>query len=129
MSEENKVTNIRYKQMDRDPEIKAVTNDIERLILGEQGVGFSEHLGITPGKVLKSLEDQRQKEIEALLEEHHDHIFWEARKRSAIGVQAWITEMKESETPITEEAMTEKLTESTKASEIEVIEELIEKYL
>lgn len=129
MSEQNKVTDIRYKQVDRDPDVKAVTNDIERLILGEKGIGLSEHLGITPGKVLQSLENERKNAIEALLEEHHDHIFWEARKRSAVQVQAWMTEMKTSGEPITEKAMAEKLTESTKASEIEVIDELIEKYL
>jgi hypothetical protein len=129
VSEREKVTNIRYKQMDKDPEINDMMSSMERLILGEKGVGLSAHLGMTPGKIQKFLDDEREKEIEAILEEHRDHIFWEARRRSAGQVQAWMAEMKASETPITEEGMTEKLTESLKASEIEVIEELIEKYL
>ena len=101
MNEGKKVTNIRYKQMDRDPDIKDVTNSMERLILGEKGVGLSEHLGLTPGKIQRFLDDEREKEIEALLEEHKEHIFWEARRRSADRVQAWIAEMKNSPSPVT----------------------------
>lgn len=129
MNEREKVTNIRYKQMDKDPEINDMMNGMERLILGEKGIGLLEHLGMTPGRIQKFLDDEREKEIEAILEEHRDHIFWEARRRSADRVHTWITEMRESESPVTEEDMTKKLQESLKACELEVIGELIEKYV
>jgi hypothetical protein len=129
VSEREKVTNIRYKQMDKDPEINDMMNSMEHFILGKKGVGLLEHLGMTPGKIQKFLDDEREKEIEAILEGHRDHIFWEARRRSAVRVQAWITEMKESQSPVTEKDMTEKLDESLKACELEVMSELIEKHL
>ncbi|MEQ2529148.1 hypothetical protein WMO40_20955 [Bacillaceae bacterium CLA-AA-H227] len=123
--DENKVTNIKYKQMDKDPEIKKVTNSMEKLILGEKGVGLMDALGLTPGRIQKYLDDSRNEEFEQLLDEHKEYIFWESRKRSAKDLESYMKE----HTFKSIDDMTNKLEEFLKKSEIEVIQELVNEYL
>ncbi|MFI9225294.1 hypothetical protein ACIGQ5_22650 [Peribacillus frigoritolerans] len=92
--ENSKVTNIKYKQMDKCLKIKG-NNEMERFVLGEKGVGLLDHFGLTPGKIQKYLDEGKEKELEELIKEHRDYIFWEFRKRSAEMVQYMIKENEE----------------------------------
>lgn len=127
MDKEKKITNIKYKQMDRDPEIKKVTNEMEKLFFGEKGIGLMGQLGLNPGKIQKSLDDQWEKEFETMLEENQDYIFWESRKRAAEYNSDWLKELKISSIP--EEELKEQMEKSIKKAELEVIKELVEKHL
>ena len=127
MDKEKKITNIKYKQMDRDPEIKKVTDEMEKLFFGEKGIGLMGQLGLNPGKIHKSLDDQWEKEFETMLEENQDYIFWESRKRAAEDNNEWLKELKISSIP--EEELKEQMDKSIKKAEIEVIKELVEKHL
>lgn len=127
MDKEKKITNIKYKQMDRDPEIKKVTNEMEKLFFGEKGIGLMGQLGLNPGKIQKSLDDQWEKEFETMLEENQDYIFWESRKRAAEYNNDWLKELKISSIP--EEELKEQMEKSIKKAELEVIKELVEKHL
>lgn len=129
MKKDENVTDIKYKQMDRDEDIRKTTNEMERFILGDKGVGLLEHLGLTPGKIQKQLDDEWDKAFEALLEEHKDHIFWEARRRSAVKVEEWRKEMTDSGNTLTEDKIIEVLQETLKEAETEVVKELVEKHL
>lgn len=129
MKKDGKVTDIKYKQMDKDEDIRKTTNEMERFILGDKGVGLLEHLGLTPGKVQKQLDEEWDKAFEALLEEHKDHIFWESRRRSADKIQKWRQEMDDSETVITADDVMAAIRDSLKESETEVVKELVEKHL
>jgi hypothetical protein len=124
-----KVTDIKYKQMDKDEDIRKTTNGMERFILGDKGVGLLEHLGLMPGKIQKHLDEEWDKAFEELLEEHKDHIFWEARRRSADMVQKWRQEMDDSRTVFTAGDMMKVLHDSLKEAEIEVVKELVDHYL
>ncbi|SEG78580.1 hypothetical protein SAMN04487919_12645 [Bacillus sp. ok061] len=123
---DNDVINIKYKQMDKDPEIKEITNEIERIILGDKAVGLLEHLGLTAGKVQKFLDEQWEKEFDELLEENKNYIFEETRNRSINMFQMWMKEMKGTEIKFTEEIIFEKLDEFQRKAELQVIEELVE---
>ncbi|MGA4465997.1 hypothetical protein ACPA2L_25665 [Bacillus bombysepticus] len=123
---DNDVINIKYKQMDKDPEIKEITNGIEHFILGDKAVGLLEHLGLTAGKVQKFLDDQWEKEFDELLEKNKNYIFEESRNRSINMFQLWIKEVKGSEIKFTEETIFEKLEEFQKKAELQVIKELVE---
>lgn len=127
MDKEKKITNIKYKQMDRDPEIKKVTNEMEKLFFGEKGIGLMGQLGLNPGKIQKSLDDQWEKEFETMLEENQDYIFWESRKRAAEYNNDWLKGLKISSIP--EEELKEQMEKSIKKAELEVIKELVEKHL
>lgn len=129
MKKDEKVTDIKYKQMDKDQGIRKTTNEMERFILGDKGVGLMEHLGLTPGKIQKHLDEEWDKAFEAMLEEHKDHIFWEARRRSADKVEKWRREMDDSGTMFTSDEMIKMLQDSLKEAEIEVVKELVEKHL
>lgn len=123
---DNDVINIKYKQMDKDPEIKEIVNGIERLILGDKAVGLLEHLGLTPGKVQKSLDEQWEREFDDLLEENKNYIFEETRNRSINMFQMWMKEMKGTEIKFTEETIFAKLEEFQQEAELQVIKELVE---
>lgn len=129
MKKDGKVTDIKYKQMDKDQDIRKTTNQMERFILGDKGVGLMEHLGLTPGKIQKYLDDEWDHAFEALLEEHKDHIFWEARRRSADKVEKWRREKDAAGTAFTTDDVIGMLQESLKEAEIEVVKELVEKHL
>jgi hypothetical protein len=129
LEEKRKITNIKYKQMDRDSEIKETTNNMERLILGDKGVGILKELGLTPGKIQKYLDEQWDRRFSEILEEHKEYIFWESRKRSTVMVQEWLSRMNESDTPFNQDELTDKMREALKVSEIEVVKELIEEHL
>ncbi len=58
LEKNKKIVDIRYKQMDKDPEIKEITNAMERFVLGDKGVGLLEGLGLTPGGIQKSFDRQ-----------------------------------------------------------------------
>jgi hypothetical protein len=45
-----------YAEMDRDAKIKKQIPAMEKMILGEKGVGILDALGITPSKVQKQLD-------------------------------------------------------------------------
>lgn len=62
--DQDRVTDIKYKQMDKDPELKNGTEAIERMFLGEKGVGLFSALGITPGKVQLHLDRMEHNENE-----------------------------------------------------------------
>ena len=126
MEDEQKVSEIKYKQMDRDPKIKKVTNEMEQLIFGEKGIGIMEGLGLNPGKIQKSLDDQWKKDFEKLLVEHQEYIFLESRKRSVELDRKWISEQGND---IQEDKLLERMQNSIKQSELAVIGELVEKYM
>lgn len=121
---ENNVTNIKYKQLDKDKGVSLMIEDMERYILGEKGVGLSKHLGLTPGKVQKALDDQWDEEFEKLLKEHGEYIFWESRKRSAEKMQNQIKMSK-----ISMEDIEKVMEQSLKEAELEVVKELVDKYM
>ncbi|KAB2329425.1 hypothetical protein [Bacillus mesophilum] len=123
-SQSEKVSNIKYKRMDNDPDIKRTITEIERLILGEKGIGLMDALKITPGRVQKQLDDEWDQEFERILEDNKDYIFWEARKRSAAHVHKWIEEQKNE---INEEDLLSRMQEGLKLAEIEVVRELLER--
>lgn len=127
MGENERVVNIKYKQMDKDPQINKVVNEMEKMILGAKGIGLLQELGLTPGRIQKSLDDQWEKEFQELIEENKDYIFWESRKRSATHVQDWLSKCKDK--GINEKELTEEMKRSIKLCEIEVIKELVEKNL
>lgn len=129
MKQDGKVTDIKYKRMDKDQDIRKTTNEMERFILGDKGVGLMEHLGLTPGRIQKHLDEEWDKSFEALLEEHKDHIFWESRRRSADTVQKWRQEMDDSGTMFSSDDMIKVLQDSLKEAEIEVVKELVETHL
>lgn len=129
MAKDNDVIDIKYKQMDKDPEIKEITNGIERLILGDKAVGLLEHLGLTPGKVQKSLDEKWEEELDELLEENKNYIFEESRIRSINMFQNWMKELNDSQTKLTEETIFGKLQELQQKAEIQVIKELVDKHL
>ena len=85
---DDKITDIKYKQLDKNSEIRGVTGEMEKLLLGEQGIGLLNDLGLTPGRLQKSLDEQFNKDFEELLEKHKEYIFGESRKRSAVEVAA-----------------------------------------
>lgn len=126
MAKDNEIINIKYKQMDKDPEIKEIVNGIERLILGDKAVGLLEHLGLTPGKVQKSLDEQWESEFDDLLEENKNYIFEETQNRSINMFQMWMKEMKGTEIKFTEETIFAKLEEFRQEAELQVIKELVE---
>lgn len=129
MKKDEKVTHIKYKQMDKDENIRKTTNEMERFILGDKGVGLMEHLGLTPGKIQKHLDDEWDRAFEELLEEHKDHIFWESRRRSAVKVQQWRREMDDSDITITVDDVMAAIRDTLKEAETEVVRELVEKNL
>lgn len=129
MEDKRKVTNIKYKRMDKDHEIKDTINGMEKMVLGDKGVGLLEHLGLTPGTIQKSLDEQWDKDFEALLEEHKEFIFWESRKRSAACLEEWMNERKDSNVRFTQEDVIQKMQSSLKHAELDVLKELVEKYL
>ncbi|MEW9122700.1 MAG: hypothetical protein AB2421_08300 [Thermotaleaceae bacterium] len=51
-----------YIDMDRDEDIKKQINIMEKMILGEKGVGILAALGITPSKVQRSLDSETEDE-------------------------------------------------------------------
>lgn len=126
LAKDNDVIDIKYKQMDKDPEIKEIINGIERIILGDKAVGLLEHLGLTPGKVQKSLDEQWEREFDDLLEENKKYIFEESRNRSNNMFQMWMKEIKGTEIKFTEETIFAKLEEFKKEAELQVIKELVE---
>lgn len=130
MDSNKKVTNIRYKQADRDPKTKAFIKDLEQNTFGDKGVGLFEYLGFSPGKILKHLDDKHEEEFEDLLREHEDYIFWEARKRSNETIRSWLEEMQETnQEHLIEERLPEIMQEAIKAQEIKVVEELVNKHM
>lgn len=129
MEKDNTVINIKYKQMDKDPEIKKVINGMERFILGDRAVGLMEHLGLTPGRIQKTLDEQFEKEFDELIEKHKTYIFEESRKRSFDMLQKWTNEMNNPNGKITKEELMKKMGEEQQKAEIQVIKELLEKHL
>ncbi|MBK5491761.1 hypothetical protein [Bacillus sp. TH13] len=77
MEENKKIIDIKYKQMDKNPEIKEITNTMERFVLGDKGVGLLEHLGLTPGRIQKSLDEQWEIDVNKMIEEHKSYILQE----------------------------------------------------
>lgn len=126
LEDKHKVSKIKYKQMDRDPEIKKVTNEMEQLIFGEKGIGLMGGLGLSPGKIQKSLDNQWKKGFEKLLVEHQEYIFFESRKRAVELDRKWISEQGDD---IQEDKLLERMQKSIKQSELEVIGELVEKHM
>lgn len=112
--------------MDKDLELKEIVNGIERLILGDKAVGLLEHLGLTPGKVQKSLDQQWEREFDDLLEENKNYILEESRNRSNNMFQMWMKEIKGTEIKFTEETIFAKLEEFKQEAELQVIKELVE---
>ncbi|WP_255292408.1 hypothetical protein [Bacillus cereus] len=129
LEQDNTVINIKYKQMDKDPEIKKVINGMERFILGDRAVGLMEHLGLTPGRIQKNLDEQWETEFDELIEEHKTYIFEESRKRSFDMLQKWTNEMNNPNEKITKEELMKKMGEEQQKAEIQVIKELLDKHL
>lgn len=129
MNKGGNVTDIKYKQMDKDADIRQATNQMERLVLGEKGVGLLDHLGLTPGKIQRHLDEEWDRAFEELLQEHKDYIFRESRKRSAEDVEKWRKEMDDTETRFSVDDIIQKLQESQKSAEMEVVKELVDQYL
>lgn len=119
---DKKVTNIKYKQMDKDPEIKKVTNEMERFFFGEKGVGLMAALGMNPGKIQKHLDEEFDKELDRILAENQDYIFRESRIRNADHMQEWIN----GKEKIDQDELMQEMSSNLKKCEIEVIQELME---
>lgn len=64
---------ILYKQIDR--EMKKDINGMERMLLGEKGVGLLEHLGVTPSKIQRSLDDLEQDRKRRMMLRNSDKMF------------------------------------------------------
>lgn len=124
-----KVTNIKYKQMDKDEEIKQVTNEMERYIFGEKGIGLLDAMGMTPGKVQKSLDDQKENEIKDIIEEHKEYIFEESLKRVKRKFLEYATDSEKGNKMVSPEEEHYLLIEALESYKMEVIEELIQQYL
>lgn len=88
MAENKKVTDIKYKQMDKDPEIKKVSNEMERSILGEKGVGLMDALSMTPGRVQRFLDEENEKEFDRILAENKEYILEERTNRAIAKIEA-----------------------------------------
>ncbi|HFK1767215.1 TPA: hypothetical protein ACGXQA_005879 [Bacillus mobilis] len=129
MEENKKIINIKYKQMDKNLEIKEVTNTMERFVLGDKGVGLLEHLGLTPGRIQKSLDEQWEIDVNKMIEEHKSYILEESQKRSLDMMKNWIQDMEDSKTEIKKEATFKKLQEVRKKAEMQVIQELADEHL
>ncbi|PEY47889.1 hypothetical protein CN348_24290 [Bacillus cereus] len=129
LEENKKIINIKYKQMDKNLEIKEVTNTMERFVLGDKGVGLLEHLGLTPGRIQKSLDEQWEIDVNKMIEEHKSYILEESQKRSLDMMKNWIQDMEDSKTEIKKEATFKKLQEVRKKAEMQVIQELADEHL
>lgn len=129
MEENKKIIDIKYKQMDKDPEIKEITNAMERFVLGDKGVGLLEGLGLTPGRIQKSLDEQWEIDVNKMIEEHKSYILEESQKRSLDMMQKWIQDMEDSKMEIKKEATFKKLQELRQKAEIQVIKELADEHL
>lgn len=117
---DNKVTNIKYKQLDKDPEFKESINNIERLVMGEKAVGLFEHLGLTPGKVQKHLDEMFDQQVEELIVKNKDYIFKERMERGLKRMEAFL------EDPTTDKTRyPEYFAQVTREVELEIIKELI----
>ena len=121
MAEKKKVTDIKYKQMDKDPEIKEVTNEMERLILGEKGVGLMDALNMTPGRVQLFLDEENDREFDRILAENKEYILEERTNRAIAKIEAG--EYK-AENP---EDMQSVFNAAVKEQELIVIQELLKK--
>ncbi|XKK34265.1 hypothetical protein HFP66_00580 [Bacillus sp. A17A.1] len=111
MEENKKIVDIKYKQMDKDPEIKEITNAMERFVLEDKGVGLLEGLGLTPGRIQKSLDEQWEIDVNKMIEEHKSYILQESQNRSLDMMKKWIQDMEDSKTEIKQEATFKKLQE------------------
>ncbi|MEC3360837.1 hypothetical protein P4U05_18495 [Bacillus paranthracis] len=129
MEENKKIIDIKYKQMDKDPEIKEITNAMERLVLGDKGVGLLEGLGLNPGRIQKSLDEQWEIDVNKMIEEHKSYILQESQKRSLDMMKKWIQDMEDSKMEIKKEATFKKLQELQQEVEIQVIKELVDEHL
>ncbi|WP_242291523.1 hypothetical protein [Bacillus cereus group sp. BfR-BA-01356] len=129
LEENKKIIDIKYKQMDKNLEIKEITNTMERFVLGGKGVGLLEHLGLTPGRIQKSLDEQWEKDVNKMIEEHKSYILEESQKRSLDMMKNWIQDMEDSKTEIKKEATFKKLQELRKKAEMQVIQELADEHL
>ncbi|WP_255449895.1 hypothetical protein [Bacillus sp. BPN334] len=129
MEKNKKIVDIKYKQMDKDPEIKEITNAMERFVLGDKGVGLLEGLGLTPGGIQKSLDEQWEIDVNKMIEEHKSYILQESQKRSLDMMKKWIQDMEDSKTEIEQEATFKKLQELQQEAEIQVIKELADEHL
>lgn len=121
MSRDKKVTPIKYKQLDNDPKIKQVTNEMEKHLLGEQGVGLLDALGLTPGRTQKLLDDEFERNVETVMEKHKDYIVIERTKRAVEAMEIWIRENNGSSMVI------EQFEKEGKKAELDIIRELMEK--
>lgn len=115
--------------MDKNPEIKEITNTMERFVLGDKGVGLLEHLGLTPGRIQKSLDEQWEIDVNKMIEEHKSYIFEESQKRSLDMMKNWIQDMEDSKTEIKKEATFKKLQELRQKAEMQVRQELADEHL
>ncbi|ADY24913.1 hypothetical protein P4U20_13170 [Bacillus paranthracis] len=129
LEENKKIIDIKYKQMDKDPEIKEITNAMERLVLGDKGVGLLEGLGLNPGRIQKSLDEQWEIDVNKMIEEHKSYILQESQKRSLDMMKKWIQDMEDSKMEIKKEATFKKLQELQQEVEIQVIKELVDEHL
>ncbi|HIE8455904.1 TPA: hypothetical protein ACXPT9_004930 [Bacillus cereus] len=129
LEENNKIIDIKYKQMDKDPEIKEITNAMERLVLGDKGVGLLEGFGLNPGRIQKSLDEQWEIDVNKIIEEHKSYILQESQKRSLDMMKKWIQDMEDSKMEIKKEATFKKLQELQQEAEIQVIKELVDEHL
>lgn len=93
---DEKVTDINYKRMDKDPDLKRDINAMERMFLGEKGLGIMAALGLTPGRIQKGIDEQREAEFNRILEENKEYVFWETRKRSSENMRVWVETIDDS---------------------------------
>lgn len=120
LEENKKIVDIKYKQMDKDPEIKEITNAMERFVLEDKGVGLLEGLGLTPGRIQKSLDEQWEIDVNKMIEEHKSYILQESQNRSLDMMKKWIQDMEDSKTEIKQEATFKKLQELQQEAETQV---------
>lgn len=117
---DEKVTNIKYKQMDKDPVIKENINMMEQQILGEKGVGLLNALGLSPGKIQKHLDDEMDREIDRIKEENKEYIIKERIDRALKKVEDQLKEGNKFDLVI-------EMQEAIKEAELDIIKELMEK--
>lgn len=121
-----KVTNIKYKQMDRDPKIIKGFEAIEHMLFGEKSVGLHKTLRafeITPGAIQKHLDDEFMTEVKQIIDDNKDYIFRESRIRAIRNMQLWI----KGKENVGKDEAAEFLGRDIDRCKTEVINELLEK--
>lgn len=125
--EKNKVTDIKYKQLDKDPEIKQHVSSMESIIFGDAGIGLMDSLGMNPGRIQKSLDEQLERKFDEVLKENKEFILKESRVRALPIYEEWLNDSLSHGQENTPNELSAKFIEILKEKEVEIIIELMDK--